>query len=796
MRHRSLLLVGIILAVNAGRLIAGPWGGLPDAVGRLQNDPGNRSAQAVLAEAESSVLREATNGRLAAVAVLMETYSSLVMQLEDGDERVRNLERRTAAALAAWGDGQLDSDPEAAATAWTLAAGYDAASPAILQLRRLILPPVEPDDGQKWRSPLDGAELVYQPPERVRIGCSVNDRRCRENEIFFRWIDLPGFWIEATEVTNERYGQCVDDGFCGLPQGGHGFGDRNNEQLPVVGIGWRQARDYARWVGRRLPSEAEWERAARGKETRWRFPWGNARRADLANVWDDTVAIDRGTLPVGTYPETGWGLLDMPGNVWEWCGDRYQVGFKELPADGSPMRSGIGRVVRGGSWRRDIDLARVSARSWFDEEYRADDLGFRCAVSRSSEVSDARLLSVAERAFALKSTPGQELAGVQLSAEDRRYLERRAVTWLMLERRAVEAVLQAALLLRRDPTDSVALDILEWVEGELVDAALAGDVESVEVLRSRYLRAVSSSPRFERRLRETEARVGEALRECGESMAREGDRVRAAACFELGLRIVPGDITIRRRLESLEPEAGDTRTSPKDGRVMVWMPPGSYRMGATEGDRQAALDELPAGNRVVKGFWIDRSEVTNADYRRCVDAGDCTAPTRTEAFDDPNRASYPVLWVTWYQARDYAEWAGKRLPSEAEWERAARAGSETRFPWGDRWENHRGNALDASGYDRWGAEAPVNSFPANSWGVHDLIGNAAEWVEDVYHSILAGGPLDGSPWEQETGPSDERRRVVRGGSFIDPPSRQRVSRRSGRKPTDSHRSTGFRCAAD
>jgi formylglycine-generating enzyme required for sulfatase activity len=152
--------------------------------------------------------------------------------------------------------------------------------------------------------------------------------------------------------------------------------------------------------------------------------------------------------------------------------------------------------------------------------------------------------------------------------------------------------------------------------------------------------------------------------------------------------------------------------------------------------------------------------------------------------------------VTWLQAYAYANWAGKRLPSEVEWERAARVGTSTRYPWGDDWESGRGNAFGSRGTDRWGAEAPVGSFPPNAWGIHDLVGNAAEWVQDVYHASYSGAPGDERPWEQETGPAAERRRVVRGGSYFDPPVRQRVSHRSARRPTDQHRTTGFRCAAD
>jgi len=796
MRAVFRLFIAASVVSTASVAVAGPWGALPDAIARLQADHQDQSAQAVVEEAEASILREVTNGNLAAVAVLMETYASLVVQLNDGESRLRHQETRTAAALLAWGDARQGSTLTAAATAWTLATKYDSTGPAIEKLRQILLPPVDPESGQTWRSPVDGAELVYHPPFRIRVGCSENDRRCRENEVFFRWVEVPGLWIDSTEVTNQRYRICVDAGGCIPPPDDTAFNEPDRGQHPVVGLTWNQARDFSRWVGRRLPSESEWERVARGKVFRARFPWGNGRRTELANVWDESMAAGRGPLPISTFAVTGWGVFDMSGNAWEWCQDRYQTGFKELPADGSPTRNGVGRVVRGGSWRRGIDLARVSARSWFEESYRSDDLGFRCAMDRSSEISDSKVRSVADRVFALQTAPGSELAGVELSTEDRRYLERRALTWLMLERRANEAMQQAATILRRDPRDPVALDLLDWVEGEMVEQALGGDTDSLVQLRSRYLRAMARSSRFERRIRELDERLVDALGSCGKNMARDGKRDMAEECFATGLAIDRSNPRLQRGRDSLEPAAGETRIWPSDGRVMVWVPSGSFRFGASLYDRQIAVDELPAGSRDVAGFWLDRTEVTNAEYRRCVDAGQCTPPGKTEAYDDPNQASHPVLWVSWYQASEFARWTGKRLPSEVEWERAVRAGSGTRFPWGDTWEPDRANIFDTGGSDRWGASSPVGFFAANAWGIHDLIGNAAEWVQDVYHTSYGGGPRDGTPWEQETGPSVERRRVVRGGSYFDPPSKQRVSRRASRKPTEDHRTTGFRCAAD
>ena len=790
---RLIIVVGV--AVAAAPVLAGPWGGLPDAVARLQVNPADSAAEAVVAGAEESIVSEASAGRLQEVAALEEVYASLVTRLPDGEQRIQRVHERTAAALVAYGSVHRESDFSNAAAAWALAAGYDRTSQAVGLLRRTLLPPVGPEDGAVWRAPIDGADLVFQPSSRVRVGCSEVDRRCRENEILFRWVEVPGFWIESTEVSNDRYRRCVEVGACSPPKDDIRFNNSDRGSEPVVGVMWRQARSYARWAGRALPSEGEWERAARGKELRWRFPWGTARGTGLANVWEGSTQ-GRGPLAVGSFPPTGWGVHDMAGNVWEWCEDRYRLGFRDLPADGSAMTSGWGRSARGGSWRRDIDLARVSARSWYEEGYRADDLGFRCAMSDSSEVSDARLLSIADRAFPIDVEPGWELNDADLSAEDRRYLERRAITWLVLEERAAAAVLHVATLLRRDPRDRVAIDLLDWVEQELVDEAQAGHLATVRELRSGYLQAVSGIQLLARRLQETDDRLLAALQECGDGFARSGDRDTAASCFEEGLRIAANDASFRRGLESLVPEPGELRAWAADGKDMAWVPGGTFRFGATEGDRQAATDELPASDFIVGGFWLDRNEVTNTEYRRCVDAGACTPPSRTDAYDDPNRASHPVLLVTWFQARDYATWAGKRLPTEIEWERAARAGSTQRFPWGDKWEPAMANAAGVEGVDHWGAAAPVGSFPASAWGIHDMIGNAAEYVQDVYHISYGGAPRDGRPWEQETGPIAERRRVVRNGSFADLPARQRVSRRSGRKPNDAHHAVGFRCAAD
>jgi formylglycine-generating enzyme required for sulfatase activity len=790
------LLVAVCLLEASPLAFAGPWSSLPDAVARLQSNPDDQDAGAVLREAEAAILVEASQGKLAALSALMEVYESLVMPLPDGDIRLERLESRIAAALVRFGDENRRDDLMMAGAAWTLAAGFDPTSVAVNRLRAVLLPPLEPEDGAVWIAPTDGAELVYLPSMRTRVGCSESDRRCRANEIFFRWIDMPGFWIERRETTNSQYRRCVDAGACTAPRESLRFGDTTRGNEPVTGVSWKQARDYVVWVGRRLPSEAGWERAARGKQTRWRFPWGNTRSIDLANVWVEGSLTGRGVLETGSFPATDWGLFDLAGNVWEWCDDRYQSGFKSLPSDGAPMASGIGRVVRGGSWRRGIDLARVSARSWFDEDYSGDDLGFRSAIEPASRVNSVTLLARARRVFAVRVRPGHELDDAELSSQDRRYLERRALTWLLLEERTVDAVSLAAALLKREPRDPVALDFLDQVEETLREEIRAGNLETVERVRAAYYLAAQGDRRLEQRFGALDGLLLEDLKAEGEARIRNRDRDGAISFFKLAMEFAPDDSGIQRRIDSLGHRPGDLLQWEPDQKVMVWIPGGTYRLGASDGDLQAGIDEVPGIDVAIDGFWIDRTEVTNKEYRRCVDDGGCSQPERLDAFDDPNRVDEPVLWVSWEQARAYAIWADKRLPTEAEWERAIRAGANERFPWGNRWDPSMGNAMGIQGTDFWAGASVVGRFPANAWGAVDLIGNAAEWVADVYHINYLGAPRDGRAWEQETGPISERQRVVRGGSFVDPPARQRVSRRAARRPDGVHRATGFRCAAD
>lgn len=263
---------------------------------------------------------------------------------------------------------------------------------------------------------------------------------------------------------------------------------------------------------------------------------------------------------------------------------------------------------------------------------------------------------------------------------------------------------------------------------------------------------------------------------------------------------------------------GDTWTRPSDDMVMVAVPGGTFPMGSSQEEIDAALEmcqrnsgsgkclrgwfenESPQHMVTVDTYWIDRTEVTKAQYRRCVESGHCDAVDCESDFD-PKRDDQPVACVDWSHAQGYCEWAGARLPTEAEWEYAARGPEGKLFPWGDSFDPARLNYCDANctyewrdaghddGYNR---TAPVGSYESGaSWcGALDMAGNIWEWVQDWW----AEDYYARSPAANPQGPETGTLRVARGASWFDEPYKD-VSFRAPLTPS-SYRMhwVGIRCA--
>lgn len=218
----------------------------------------------------------------------------------------------------------------------------------------------------------------------------------------------------------------------------------------------------------------------------------------------------------------------------------------------------------------------------------------------------------------------------------------------------------------------------------------------------------------------------------------------------------------------------------------------------TQCDGRFFSNELAQHQVTLSSYWLDRTEVTVLEFTRCADAGVCDAPPFDQGGGRFERDDYPVSLVTWNDAQTYCRWAGKRLPTEAEWERAARGVAARRFPWGEHYATRRANhgrfapdATDSS--DGYLELAPVGSFPDGRTpdGFDDLAGNVAEWTADSYEDAYEAMPVT-----DPKGPSFGAYKVVRGGSYQDAMPWLRAASRSFRPPSTRDTAIGFRCAKD
>lgn len=225
------------------------------------------------------------------------------------------------------------------------------------------------------------------------------------------------------------------------------------------------------------------------------------------------------------------------------------------------------------------------------------------------------------------------------------------------------------------------------------------------------------------------------------------------------------------------------------------IPSGTFEMGSNDGPE----DEQPVRTAEISSFSMHSREVTVAMYQRCVGRGRCT-PAH---YDDgkclqwngkrfipvivPEKYrgdDYPVVCVTWHQAAAYCNSVGMKLPTEAQWEYAAKAGSNARYSWGDEQPGpHNCNAVNGSG------PVPVASYRPNAWGLYDMTGNVWEWTSDYYEKDRYSHSENNNP----AGPNAGIYRAVRGGGWYSGPSRLRITNRHWFSPSHAEASIGFRC---
>ena len=234
--------------------------------------------------------------------------------------------------------------------------------------------------------------------------------------------------------------------------------------------------------------------------------------------------------------------------------------------------------------------------------------------------------------------------------------------------------------------------------------------------------------------------------------------------------------TVTATIPALPPTSTPvTSVSPIDGMTLVYVPAGEFIMGSNNGD----IDEKPERTVYLDAFWIDRTEVTQGMYSKCT-AGGCTKPTCVNGGDD-----HPVVCVVWDNAKAYCEWAGRRLPTGAEWEKAARGTDGRIYPWGNEPATCEYAVMDdltgkgngcGEGNSAWAVGS--KSKGVSPYGALDMAGNVSEWVAD---------------WEEHDA-ANNTGHVLRGGSYLSIPSTVRATKRELlHPPVDKYDGLGFRC---
>ena len=265
---------------------------------------------------------------------------------------------------------------------------------------------------------------------------------------------------------------------------------------------------------------------------------------------------------------------------------------------------------------------------------------------------------------------------------------------------------------------------------------------------------------------------------------------------------------------------GSTMVSERDGMTLLYVPAGKFKMGNKAENALAECqqfnsdckldwfkDEEPPHEVELSAFWMDQTEVTNAMYARCVSASACAAPISPKSLTYPSYYgnaefdNYPVIYVSWNMAKTYCAWAGRDLPTEAQWEKAARGPDANMYPWGNIFDGDRVNFCDKNCPYAWANKSfddgyadvsPVGSYPSGKsfYGAYDMAGNVWEWMNDWYDAMY----YPNSPASNPLGPDAGSLRALRGGSWSYTGSNVRSALRLGGDPLVANEVIGFRCA--
>ena len=581
---------------------------------------------------------------------------------------------------------------------------------------------------QKPADPLEN--MVYIPEGEFRMGSIDVDADGDEQPIHTVYVDA--FYMDKYEVTVGEYKRFIKKTGHDAPDWEEIAKYSPTDNHPIVNVNWYDANAYATWMGKRLPTEAEWEKAARGGLDRKKYPWGNTESTIQHANLDGNEDGYRYTAPVGSFTSNGYGLYDMSGNVQEWCLDAYQVTYYDKSPSKNPMAGEvymtdgnlstnimISRVLRGGSF---LNLShrsgRVADRSGSDLSLIGTNvIGFRCVKPVSEDVKD------------------------------------------------------------------IVFDPVNLVEAK---PAIDTDIPHDAIITISY-----------------DAPPGKVKVDNGNIITSYNNTITIAGPFRkenltLKLEWNSGSHVLNYNV-NLPDSLDEERKLLTDNMVLIQA--GSFMMGSN--DPEAENNEQPIHSVYVDDFYIDKYEVTIGEYRKFIRESGYYPLNWDKIFTYSPSDKHPVIGVNWYDAMAYAEWIGKRLPTEAEWEKAARSGLvDNKYTWGN--THTDGKHCNLSGIlDGYELTAPVGSYPPNDYGIFDMAGNVWEWCLDEYRDNAYTDDKEKNPLMGETmsillsEPIDIKTdRVLRGGSWFSSLEDVRVTTRYSAKPTFKGSFVGFRCVMD
>jgi formylglycine-generating enzyme required for sulfatase activity len=452
--------------------------------------------------------------------------------------------------------------------------------------------------------------------------------------------------------------------------------------------------------------------------------------------------------------------------------------------------------------RRELEQTRVLARA--EQELRAAE-----AEQQRRELEQTRALAMSERRRAEAEARSASrlrwmLAGVVVAL----LLAAGMAIYAFRQRQEARDLAKVANYRRIQGEAAKATALAAQKEAEAAKAQLLGKTTEAESLRAQAkqfsVEALQANQHASAQTEQLNEEVADLRKKYDDALQRIGLLNQQLSASEGQLRQLQTEsaqltahLEIPQKPTSVSPaepsRPSGVRTNPKDGLSYVWIAPGEFWMGATPGDTEAQTEEKPRHLvRITKGFWLGETLVTVDAYKRFVNERRHFKMPEAPSFNiDWSNPNHPIVRVPWNEAKAYCEWVGGNLPTEAEWEYAARGGRDgLKYPWGNEITPENANYLGS----KWKGTSPVRSYAANAWGLYDMAGNAREWMADWYDRDYYGTLLSDKVVEDPRGPDHKsRERALRGGAFVKVPSVLRVSNRDGNAPGLSDDSIGFRC---